>query len=254
LRIILQTNFVTRGKKWRAEIANKALHKTETHQSSKSAINVNFSQTVSDTTFRDFLISPDFQEALMQIKKTKNPRVNLIDRPGPESPIRAAINKASLPILQAIIDLRDDSNAFSHFITLHDSTVKLAAEFFEDEIPPVILPMQVFVRGGAKIEIIEEKVATTQSTKFSLDDGIMIKRNSDGVFGIGCPTDQKEVFPTKEKLCNGRDRAELDECEDVKDLKQTIFELRQQVSSLQKDKSYLLNQLESETQQKKFLN
>lgn len=82
-------------------------------------------------------------DALKQVKTSKCPRVNLIDRPGPESPIRKGMTMSTHPHITASIDLCDGKANEGQFITLHSSILKSAGDFFEDELPPTILPMKV---------------------------------------------------------------------------------------------------------------
>lgn len=110
-----------------------------------NAITVNFTQRIDDIIFMSCLSSEEMLNALKQVKTSKCPRVNLIDRPGPESPIRKAITGSTYPYLTANIDLCEGKANGGQFISLHNSILKSASEFFEDEIPPTVLPMKVFI-------------------------------------------------------------------------------------------------------------
>jgi len=220
-----QTLFSTRSKKWRGEKRNL---KTDIN----NAITANFSQRINDITFMNCMASEEMTEALKRVKSTKYPRVNLIDWPGSESPIRKAIIKCTSPHLKANIDLRDGRANEGQFITLHSTILSAVADFFDDEVPPTVLPLQALVIGAC-VEIVDDKNPNLPPTKFCIQDYIMVTRNEDGAFNIGCPCEQKSST-----LCNGEDDKSSD-----KDLALENEKLKDIISALERDKEFLLSQL-----------
>jgi len=188
------------------------------------------------------LISEEMINALKQVKTSKCPRVNLIDRPGPESPIRKAITGSAYPYLTASVDLCEGKANGGQFISLHNNILQSVSEFFEDEIPPSVLPMKISV-VGASIEILEDKGPNFPTTKIRLQDSIMVTRNDEGIFIVGCPC-KKQL---KSKVSHGREVTSIAGIvtdESMLDTQQQMVLLKQRISELEKDKSLLMSQLQ----------
>jgi len=234
-----QALFATRSKKWRVDNEKRNL-KTDV----SNAITVNFTQRIDDVTFMNCMVSEEMTKALKNVKSTKYPRLNLIDWPGPESPIRKAIIKSTNPHLKANVDLRDGRANEGQFITLHSTILSAVADFFDDEVPPAVLPLQALVIGAC-VEIVEDKNPNLPPTKFCIQDHIMVTRSEDGAFNIGCPCEQKSA--QNDTLCNGEEDNSPDR-DSILDLRQQNIKLKERISALERDKEILQSQLRSSSE------
>jgi len=104
------------------------------------AIKLLFSQKIDENKFKEFLSSGEMKPA-GSFGRSKGPRLNLLESPGVESPMRKAIVESTYPSVIVEVNLRQDKSE-NKFITLHSSILKGISDFFEDEVPPTILPLQ----------------------------------------------------------------------------------------------------------------
>jgi hypothetical protein len=101
-----------------------------------------FTQSIDENKFKEFLSSGDMKRIGSFSKNNKAPRVNLLESPGAESPMRKAIIESTYPKVKVEVNLSQDKSK-NEFITLHSSILKGLSDFFADEVPPTILPLQV---------------------------------------------------------------------------------------------------------------